>query len=71
MKQKTSAAEAKFVVNELGGQQAVASVFGLTQQAVSLWTKKGLPKPWRALLASLHPDLFGTDARATDSAETS
>jgi hypothetical protein len=46
------------VIEALGGPSAVARIFGIHPQAVSMWKRTGIPKARRMYLKLAHPEAF-------------
>lgn len=47
------------LIDALGGTKAVASLFEITDSAVSQWRHAGIPKVNRMYLKLIRPDVFG------------
>ena len=62
-------AEARQVIEALGGTAAVAKLCDVSPQAVSQWKDDGFPKARRQFLALLRPELFAQAARPAESRE--
>lgn len=50
------------VIEALGGPSAVARIFGIHPQAVSMWKRAGIPKARRMYLKLAHPEAFQVGA---------
>lgn len=46
------------LIDALGGNKKVAKTCDITEQAVSQWRKKGMPKPWQKLFKQRNPKVF-------------
>jgi hypothetical protein len=51
------------IIDALGGNKQVASECGITEQAVSLWRRNGIPKGYGLYFKNKYPELFGRKAR--------
>jgi hypothetical protein len=49
---------ASTIIERLGGTKVVAQLCDISQQAVSQWRTKGIPKAQRNYLRLLRPDVF-------------
>jgi len=50
------------IIDDLGGNQAVADLCSPTKAAVvSGWRKRGIPRPWRVFLKTTRPEIFEGD----------
>lgn len=51
MTDEEKAAEAVDVIEKFGGQASVAAILGTDRRVVWNWTQRGIPKPWKQVLA--------------------
>jgi hypothetical protein len=51
-------ADASTLIDALGGNKKVAKTCEITEQAVSQWRKKGIPKPWQKFFKQRNPKVF-------------
>jgi hypothetical protein len=51
------------IIDKLGGTGEVARICNVSDQAVSQWRLKGIPKARRMYLELIRPDVFKTSAR--------
>jgi hypothetical protein len=56
---------ASTIIERLGGTKVVAQLCDISQQAVSQWRTKGIPKAQRNYLRAIRPDAF-QDASSSD-----
>jgi hypothetical protein len=46
------------LIDALGGNKKVAKTCDISEQAVSQWRKRGMPKPWQKFFKQRNPKLF-------------
>jgi len=47
--------EAKAVIKKFGGQTKLAKLLGTDRRVIWNWTQRGIPKPWKQVLALRAP----------------
>jgi len=58
--------DVNYIIDQLGGTNAVARLCDIKSPSVSEWRTKGIPKPWLKYFQMLRPDLFENDDRKAD-----
>ncbi len=56
--ESTEHPEASEAIDRLGGNVAVAAMFGISSQAISKWRKEGIPPARLMYLKVVRPDAF-------------
>lgn len=46
------------LIDALGGNKKVAKACDISEQAVSQWRKRGMPKPWQKFFKQKNPKIF-------------
>lgn len=58
------------IIDALGGNVAVATMFGVSSQAISKWRKEGIPNARLMYLKLARPDVFTATSQEGDAAYT-